>query len=357
MVRALMAVLIVGFVARSLITLTPPLVVGDDGAYYLVQVRAILRGGALAIPDFPLLFYVQACVAGLFSLMVEQRAAIIAAVRITDTFLPLALAVPVFLFARAFVRPGDRPAQGAAAVALVGLVAVASGNTLLMGGGMIKNAVALPSSFLFASASHRWLRGGHSDTLVWPVFWFVLASLTHMSGLVLSTALAAGILAVGLATPATRPRVRLPAILLVASLGCCFAIVHAFDPERAQRLVHAVITPGWLFAESPALLWLRGISDEALRTIFTSAEVWVGNALGMLGVVTLFRHRAGMDPATRVLILASTLVTLAFSSPLIRPDVLQRLALIAYVPGMIPLVYLACRGPACMRLSPRSRWR
>jgi hypothetical protein len=55
MVGALVAVLIVGAVARSLVTLTPPLVVGDDDAYYLVQVRAILRGGVLAIPDFPLL--------------------------------------------------------------------------------------------------------------------------------------------------------------------------------------------------------------------------------------------------------------------------------------------------------------
>jgi lipopolysaccharide export LptBFGC system permease protein LptF len=92
--------------------------------------------------------------------VVEQRTAIIAAVRITDTFLPLALAVPVFLFARAFARPGARPGGSLVAVVLVGLVAVASGNALLMAGGMIKNAVALPGSFLFASAAYRWLRGG-----------------------------------------------------------------------------------------------------------------------------------------------------------------------------------------------------
>jgi hypothetical protein len=92
MVCALVAVLLVGFVVRSLVTLIPPLVVGDDGAYYLVQVRAILRGGALAIPDFPFLFYAQACVARLLSLVMEQRSAINVAVRITDTLLPLTLA-------------------------------------------------------------------------------------------------------------------------------------------------------------------------------------------------------------------------------------------------------------------------
>jgi len=352
MVGALVAVLLVGFVARSLVTLIPPLVV-NDGAYYLVQVRAILRGGALAIPDFPLLFYVQACVALFLSLVVEQRTAIIAAVRITDTFLPLALAVPVFLFARAFVRPGDRPGPGAAAMALVGLVAVVSGNALLMAGGVIKNAVALPFSFLFAFATYEWLRGGRPRTLAWAVFWFLLASLTHMGGFILSAALAAGILAAGAAIPAVRPRVRLPAIMLPACLAGCLAIVYVLDPVRAQRLVHAVVAPDWLFAGSPALLWLRGFSDEALRGLFPSGEMWLGNMLGVLGIVTLWRHRAGMDAPTRVVLVASTLVTLAFSLPLLRPDVVQRLALLAYVPGMIPVVYLLCRkGGATLVVAP-----
>ncbi len=346
MVGALVAVLLVGFAVRSLVTLAPPLAVGGDGAYYLVQVRAILRGGALAMPDFPLLFYVQAGVAHLLSLGMEQRAAIIAAVRITDTFIPLVLAVPVFLFARAFVRSGDRPGQGAVAVALVGLVAVVSGHTLLMAGGMIKNAVALPCSFLFAFASYEWLRSGRPATLAWAACWFVLASLTHMGGFVLSAAFAAGVLAVGLAIPAVRPRIWRPAIVLLACLAGCLAIVYALDPERAQRLVHAVLAPGWLLAESPGVLWLRGFPDEALRQLFATDEVWLGVALGVLGIFTVWRHGGGMDAPTRVVIVAATLVTLALSLPLLRPDVTERLALLAYVPAMIPAVYLVCREAA-----------
>ena len=340
MTGALAAVLVFGFAARSLATLMPPLAVGDDGAYYLVQVRAIMRDGTLAIPDFPLLFYLQACVAELLSTILDLRAAIIVAVRITDTFLPLALAVPVFLFARAFRRPGDRPGQGAVAVALVGLVAVVSGNSLFMAGGMIKNAAALPCAFLFTFASYQWLRGGRPGTLAWAAFWFVLSSLTHMGGVVLCTAFGAAVLAAGLAVPAARPRLWLPALVLLPSLAVCMAIVHTLDPERAARLVHSVIAPGWLFAGSPALL---GLSDEPLRALPLSWEVWMGNALGLLGVVTLWRDCRRMDAPTLVLLVASTIVTLAFSSPFLRPDVLQRLALLAYVPGMIPLVYLVCR--------------
>ncbi len=172
--------------------------------------------------------------AGLLSLLMEQRAAITAAVRITDTFLPLALAVPVFLFARAFVRSQDRAAGGAVAVVLVGLVAVMSGNTLLMAGGMIKNAVALPFSFFFLFAADEWLRWGRPARMASAVLWFALASLTHMGGVVLCAAFAACVLALGTATPRLRPRVRLSALALPACLAVCLAILFGLDPERAQ---------------------------------------------------------------------------------------------------------------------------
>lgn len=340
---ALAAVLLAGFVARSLATLAPPLAVGDDGAYYLVQVRAILRGGTLAIPDFPLLFYLQAGVARFLQVLMDPRTAISAAVRITDTTLPLALAVPVFLFARAFRRPGDRPGAGSIAVTLVGLMAVASGNSLLMAGGMIKNAVALPCAFLFSYCCYRWLVEGRRRMVAWAAMWFVLASLTHMGGIVLCTAFGAAVLAAGFMSPATRSRVRLPALALAAALTGCLMVVHALDPERAQRLVHAVLAPGWLFAGSPALPWLHGPSAAAHWNASTSMEVWLGNGLGVLGAITVWRCRAGMDAPTRVLLIAATIVTLALSSPLLGPDVLQRLALLAYVPGMIPAVYLVSR--------------
>jgi hypothetical protein len=343
MAGALAAALVAGFVARSLATLLPPLPVGEDSAYYLVQVRAIVRDGMLAFPDFPLLFYVQAAAARLLSLVFEERAAIIAAVRITDTLLPLALAAPVFLFARVFVRASGRSSQGAVAVALVGLVAVASGSSLLMAGGMIKNATALPPSFLFAFAAYQWLREGRPASLAWAALWFVLASLTHMGGFALSAAFGAGLLAAGLATRDVRPRVWPPAAVLAACLAGCLAIVYALDPARAARLARAVLAPEWMFAGSAAVTWLLGSADEALAALLVPEQVLLGNVLGVLGLVALWLHRAAMDASTRVLLVASAVVTLAFSSPLLRPEVLERLVLLAYVPAMIPLVYMICR--------------
>lgn len=54
---ALAVVVATGFLARSLAVLDPPCLPGPDGAYYFVQVRGILRGEGLPVPDLPLLFY------------------------------------------------------------------------------------------------------------------------------------------------------------------------------------------------------------------------------------------------------------------------------------------------------------
>jgi len=343
MAAAFAAVLLAGLLARALVTLIPPVAVGDDGAYYLIQVRAILRDGALAIPDFPLLFYVQAGVARLLSFMMEQNTAIVTAVRINDTFLPLTLAVPVFLFAHAFVRSGDCRLHGTFAVVLVGLLAVASGNSLLMAGGMIKNSVALPCSFFFVYFLYRWLCKGRADTLAWAGVWFVLASLTHMSGFVLSMVFAATALALGITSSAVRPRVFLPGGLLLVCLAGCWAVVFMLDTARALRLVNAFFVPSWLFEGSPFLLLLHGFLDEAFRALFASMELWIGIVLGGFGVYVLYWNRARMEAPARVILVAATLVTFAFSLPIFRPEVNQRLAMIAYVPGMIPAIYLGCR--------------
>ena len=65
-----------------------------------------------------------------------------------------------------------------------------------------------------------------------------------MSGLVLSTGLAASLIALGLMTPDVRPRVWRPAVALLVCLAVCLAVVQALDPERAAPLVHAVAAPG-----------------------------------------------------------------------------------------------------------------
>jgi hypothetical protein len=340
---ALALVLLIGLVVRALVTLLPDLIVGDDGAYYLVQVRAILRDGHLAVRDLPLLFYTQAGVARLLALFAEPRAAVVAAVRWTDTIVPLVLAVPVYRFARSFAGPGGGGDRASCAVLLVGLVAVASGSSLGMAGGVIKNAVALPFSLLFATCAHDWLRHGARSALVRAALCFLVSSLTHFGGLVLSASIGVLLVVVGLLTPAVRPRMLPPALALLAGLAGVFGFLQVADADRATRLLHAVLHPGWLLAGSPVSQWLQGSVTGLIEDVLTSEDVWLGSALGLIGLYALRRHRGDMDVATRVVVAATTITALCFSSPLLRPDVLERLAMMAYVPGMVAATYLVCR--------------
>ena len=350
MVGTLALLLLFGFSVRSLVTLFPPLAVGGDGAYYLVQVRSILRNGTLAFPDFPLLFYFQAGIAHLLTLLVEQRTAIIAAVRLTDTLLPLMLAIPVFLFARAFQHSGDRQGRAVQALVIVGLMALMSGNTLLMAGGMIKNAVALPLSFFFMFATFKWLQERQARMLVQMGIWFILASLTHMSGFIMCVVFEAITLIVSVLVRTARRRALQQAGVLLACLAGCLLTVIFFDPVRANRLLNATIRPEWLFEGSPVLLWLRGFTDEAYRGLSEPAEMGSGIALGLMGIAALWWQRSEKDTSLRIFLVTSVLTTFIFSLPLYRPDVNERLAMLAYVPGMIPAVFLLCRKTTSIAL-------
>lgn len=345
---ALAAVIVVALLARAQASLVPDFVAGDDGAYYLVQVRAILREGRLALPDFPLLFYAQAAIAGILSPFVDQRAAIVAAVRWTDTIVPVVLAVPVYLFVRAFRRGGTGSTGPVLAMVFAGLVATVSGNSLLMAGGTIKNAAALPFSLLFVFHLYRTYGDGGRRSAAPAVAFLLVSSLTHVSALALNGTLATLFVAAALAAPAVRARVLRPALMLLAALASVVGVILAIDPDHAWRLLGVLAHPGRFIEGSLLTLWLQGAPHLPVEEVVTSEEVWLGNGLGLLGLYALWRHRADTDGATRAILWATTLTTLFFSSPLLAPDLLKRLALVAYVPGLVPLAFLLCRDASAV---------
>jgi len=335
-------VILTGVLARAQASLAPDLIVGDDGAYYLVQVRAILHRGTLAIPDFPLLFYLQAAVAWTLSLLMETPRAIVAAVRWTDTIIPVLLAYPVYRFVRAFSRSDPDSAVAVMAMVLAGLLAVASGNALETAGGTLKNAVFPPFALLFLFYLYRSLRDGDRRSPALAGLCFLVASLTHIGGLALCVTLLVLVAATAQLLPELRGASRRGLLVLLGCLVAALIVALVVDPVRAHRFLNPLQHPGWLFAGSPVSLWLRGIADPAVEKAVTSEEIWLGNALGIIGLYTLARHRAGLGPAERAVVGTATMTTLAFASPLLRPDVLERLAQIAFVPGLVPLSCLLC---------------
>jgi hypothetical protein len=346
----LASVLLLGVLARAQASLVPDLIAGDDGPYYLVQVRAILRHGTLAIPDFPLLFYAQAALAVALSLAMETPAAIVAAVRWIDTIVPVLLAFPVYQFVRAFSR-AERSAGAVLAMALAGLLAVASGNALGTAGGALKNATTLPFALGFLYYAYRGLRDGDRRSLAAVALCFTLSSLIHIGGLALNVTMLALLTGFGMLIPETRRVAGRAALVMLACLLVALLVVLLLDPVRFARFTGPLSHPGWLFDGAPLLAWLAGVPSPAVAEAVASEEIWIGNALGGAGLYALWRHRARMTPADRVTVGAATMATLVLASPLLRPDVLERLAQLAFVPGLVPLSYLLCVRPRSVALA------
>ncbi len=345
---ALAAVLAIGFAVRAQISLVPDFLTGDDGAYYLVQVRAILRSGRLPIPDFPLVFYAQACLAGLLSLFLEQSAAIVAAVRWSDAVMPVLLAVPVYLFVRRFTPEKGSGTGPVLAMVFAGLLATASVSPLWMAGGAIKNGCALPLGLLFAYCLMQSLSEGRARSLWIPLCVLVISSLSHISALALNAALLVLVVVCRLVFLPQRGRAFLPAAAFGGALAGAILVALWLDPDRGWRFLGVLIQPSRFFAGSPVVTWLAGQQGARLEAVASLPGVWIGNALGLLGAYALWRYRAAVDQTTRLILWATTLETLLFASPLLAFDLAERLSAVAFVPGLVPLTFLLCRCPTAL---------
>jgi len=327
---ALALVLLVGFGVRAAATLGPDCIAGDDGAYYFVQVRGLLRGAGLPFPDFPLLFQALATAARFLSWFMAPGEAVVAAVRWADTLLPLLLVLPVHLLAKDL--GGGRPERTALATLLVGLLALLSGNVLGMAGGMIKNAAALPFSLLYVHHLDRSLRDRALRPALLAALWFLVSSLMHVSALVLNVAFTAILVLAGLGRRAGGGSLA-RTLGGFALAGLALALVPGLDADRGARLLGTLARPWTAFTADPT-------------PALAGFPFWLGHALGVLGLVVLRVQRRTLDDLGRTQLWAASLTALALSCPFLRPDLHERLALVAFVPGLVPAVHLACRVPA-----------
>lgn len=111
-------------VARAWLLFRSPYVPGVNGAYYLVQTRALLERGGLGIPDLPLTFYVHAAVAWTLAQLFHMAStdAIVWAVKWSDAILPPLVAWPVFVLVRRWAQDcgqGDAVPLAAAALSCI----------------------------------------------------------------------------------------------------------------------------------------------------------------------------------------------------------------------------------------------
>lgn len=335
-------VVLLGWILRYQATMRTDLIPGINGAYYLVQARAILQTGSLGIPDFPLLFYVEAALAGLLSIFTGQEAAIMTVVRWTDTLFPVLLAAPVCLLALSFPRTGKSQFTPALATFLVGLIAVGNTSLLRMAGDFQKNAAALPLSLTFVYFLYQSLSRQRKRDYVLAGVFFVLTCLTHLGVAALTLTITGLMAAINLISHPNRKRSLIIAIGLMLTMCLSLSIAYFYDPVRINRLLGIVLSPSELFANSALSRMLQSGQGRGGPPI-ENASLILGNILGLIGTAIAITHHKTARPAERTLLWAASLTALFFASPLIGGQWSQRLSLMSFLPGLIPITYLTVR--------------
>jgi len=219
---------------------------GINGAYYLVQARALLERGALAMPDLPLTFHLHAALAWTLARLtpLAQADAVVWAVKLCDALLPPLVAWPVFVLVRRWARPlgrGDLVPLAAAALACV------PATMFRTVGDVQKNSLALVWLALLALTLHDWLDSPTPRRGLALLGVLLLLATTHVgvlgAALVLLTAV---LLAFAARVRGSAPwRQMLPWLGAAAALLALAASLVAwrFDPERVRRLAVAFTDP------------------------------------------------------------------------------------------------------------------
>lgn len=324
----LCVVLALGMAARAWILFTTPLVPGINGAYYLIQARALLEKGSLAVPDFPLTFFWHAFLARTLQFLAGAplETAILWATKLTDAIVPPLAAIPVYLLIRNWTGDQDGRqrwiASGAAAVIAFGAP------VLSMIGDFQKNSLAL---VFLAGFIYAWR---HSDAAALGLL--ALIGLTHVGvfggALVLGSAIVLARLLIRGAVP-WRQTALFGAAAIVFVLATV-AVAWRFDPARVQRLVRTVSDPAQFLSSENLAFPMHG-PPLALR--FVPFALFGG--LAFLAIRKAWQRRR-QTPEDSACVMGCAATAMALTGPWFSFDTAMRLTLIAVIPAVIAFAYV-----------------
>ncbi|MCX6969116.1 MAG: hypothetical protein NTV93_03055 [Verrucomicrobia bacterium] len=357
-----LVILAAGILRGSLLFGTA-LMPGMNGAYYLVQARAVLTHGTLGLPDLPLIFYLQASLARALQWISRRdlEPCILFAVKLTDAILPALVALPVALLVRRWTKAAGAPAwiapTAAAAVTL-------SSPILGMVGNFEKNSLALLWLCLLLLFIHLWLTRPTFPSAVGVLCFWGLAALTHI-GVFGATVLFSG-LAIALFLALQRgPEWRkiwplLAAALAVGSIAAGI-VMWKFDAARIQRLAEALIHPADYLAGSKMGPGRPGGSHSPFFILLQAGPSLVFAVASIAALLTCWRRRAVLPPADLCVAGACAVGVLVMTGPWVQGDKAPRFFLIAIAPAVMAAAFalihfnhrrlragLAILGAACM---------
>ncbi len=320
--------------ARAWLLFRTPYVPGINGAYYLVQARALLDRGVLGIPDMPLTFHLHAAVA--WTLMqlthLSQADAIIWAVKCCDAALPPLVAWPVFVLVRRWARArghGDAVPLAAAALACL------ASPWILIVGELQKNSLALVWLALLVTTLHAWLGSPTYRRGLAVIVSVLLLGLTHIGVLGAALVLLAAVMLVYIARHDRIADWRHILPWIAAGLTLLAAtsafVMWKYDPARIHRLMTAISSPSVFSADGK-----QGPVPPGGAMGLSQWLSWIGFALVVMpSLVVAWRRRHALPTADMAIVAGGALTVLLLTGPWFGQDKAMRFALIAMLPTII----------------------
>lgn len=326
-------ILVISWLARAWLLWSTPYVPGVNGAYYLVQARALLERGRMGVPDFPLVFHLHAAVAGVIERIsgCPVEIAVLWSVKGWDSLVPALVAWPVYAIARYW--SAEREVSRSVPIALAAIAGMGS-PWLTMVGEFQKNSLALLWLATLMWALWRWLAEPSSGRALRCLAFLGLLAFTHVG--VFGTGLLWVFSMLALFTIRSGWRWWRPFVGWLigagALLGTAATVVARFDPARIARLAIAFSDPLRFSGDGRPMpgpppgplgswIFVLGGIPFALVAIPALRRVW--------------RQRATLPAADSALIGGAAITVLVMTGPWFSPDKLMRFYLIAVLPGLI----------------------
>jgi len=316
---------------RAWLLFSTPYMPGVNGAYYLIQARAVLERGVLGLPDLPLTFYLQAGLACLLAKAggMAMEDAIMLAVKSCDAVLPVLVAWPTFVLVRRWAEArsqGEMVPLAAAALACLALP------WFMVVGELQKNSLAMVWFALLVANLHGWLLQPNRKRGLALMAVLLLLGLTHIGVLgasLLVTALT--LLTFLLHQPQGvrwKPILPLLGAGVLILLATSAVVAWKFDASRIARL-------GLAFTDPSQFSWDGRQMPGQPRTRL-SLDSWLpflGFALAVIpALIIAWRRRLQLQAADFAVVTACALTVLMMTGPWFSPDKSMRFYLIALLP-------------------------
>ena len=330
-VPPLLWIMLLAVAGRAWLLFSTPYMPGVNGAYYLIQARAILERGVLGISDLPLTFYLEAGLAWLIAKAggMAMMDAIMLAVKSCDAVLPVLVAWPTFVLVR---RWADSRSQGDAVPLAAAALACLSLPWFMVVGELQKNSLAMVWFALLVTNLHGWLLQPTRRRGMALVAALLALGLTHIG--VLGTSVLVTALTLLAFLLRQRQGIRWKRILPLVGAGVLIMLATSalvawkYDPARIARL-------GAAFTDPSQFSWDGRQMPGQTRT-WLNLDGWLPFlGFSMAVVPALFiawRRRLQLDAADFAVVVGGSMTVLVMTGPWFSPDKSMRFYLIALLP-------------------------